>query len=225
MKRFLKSPVLLFLIVSLAVNMLTYNGTRLINSHLHHYDMTSAADAVVPFLPWTILIYLGCYIFWIVNYALGCLQDEEEAERFLCAECIGKLVCCACFLLLPTTNIRPEVLGTGFFDGAMRWLYQTDPADNLFPSIHCLTSWYCVAAVRKQKTIPAWYKWLSVVMALAVCVSTLTTRQHVIPDVIAGVLVAELCFQIIPRTPIYTWYKAALLRIYRFFTKKEATHG
>ena len=225
MKRFLKSPVLLYLIVSLAVNMLTYNGTRLLSHGWRHYDMTSAADSLIPFLPWTIVIYLGCYVFWVVNYGMGCLQDEQEAKRFLCAECMAKLVCWACFLLLPTTNLRPEVDGTGFFDAAMRWLYRTDAADNLFPSIHCLTSWFCVIAVRRQAQIPVWYKAASVVMALAVCLSTLTTRQHVIPDVFAGVLLAELSYQLVCRTHLFDWYDQLLQKLYTICSRKEDPHG
>ena len=30
----------------------------------------------------------------------------------------------------------------------MRFLYQVDAADNLFPSIHCLTSWFCYIGIR-----------------------------------------------------------------------------
>ena len=147
--KFLKKPIPLCLAVSLIVNVLTYNGTRLLTNGLHHYDMTTAADGYVPFLPWTIVIYLGCYIFWVVNYALGCRQDVEEAEHFLCAECFAKLICCTCFLLLPTTNIRPDIVGTGFFDNAMRWLYRTDPA--FFTLLLCLTGIGFLTPVRIKK--------------------------------------------------------------------------
>ncbi len=51
-------------------------------------------------------------------------------------------------------------------------------------------------AVRKQNKIPAWYKALSVVMAILVFVSTLTTKQHVIVDVVAGMLLAEFGYMI-----------------------------
>ena len=50
--------------------------------------------------------------------------------------------------------------------------------------------------VRSQKAIPLWYKLLSVLMALAVCLSTLTMRQHVLADVFSGVLLAEVSYQL-----------------------------
>ncbi len=194
----LNKKVCLWLAASLAINVLTYNGTRLLTSNWYHYDMTTAIEQSIPFVPWTITVYLGCYLFWICNYAMGCFQEEKKAVRFLASECFAKFICCLCFIIIPTTNVRPQVIGEDVFSRAMRWLYCTDAADNLFPSIHCLTSWFCVIAVRNQKTISSWYKYLSVVLARAVCVSTLTTKQHVLPDVVVGVLLAEICYRLIP---------------------------
>ena len=207
-----KSKIPLFLAASLITNMLVYHGTRLFMQGFVHYDMTTEVDRNIPFLPWTITIYLGCYVFWIINYGLGCLQEEECAEHFLCADFFAKLICGLCFVFLPTTNIRPEISGTGLFDNAISWLYHTDAADNLFPSIHCLTSWFCVIAVRRQQTISRCYKILSVLFALAVCASTLTTKQHVIADVIAGIFLAELSFRFVEKSGFLTWYKKQLMR-------------
>lgn len=225
MKDMLKRPIPLFLAVSLIVNVLTYNGTRIITTALYHYDMTTWFDESIPFMPWTITVYLGCYVFWVINYFLGCRQEVSEAEHFLCAECFAKLICCACFLIIPTTNIRPEIIGTSIFDTAMRWLYRTDAADNLFPSIHCLTSWFCVIAVRKQKCIPAWYKVLSVLFALAVCLSTLTTKQHTIADAAAGISLAEGSYWFVKKSGYLKWYRNLLLHFGRKSERRKTDNG
>ena len=225
MRSVLKSTIPLFLAVSLIVNVLTYNGTRLITTGLHHYDMTTWLDERIPFMSWTITVYLGCYVFWVINYLLGCRQETDEAEHFLCAECFAKLICCACFLLLPTTNTRPDIVGTSIFDAAMGWLYSADAADNLFPSIHCLTSWFCVIAVRKQKCIPLWYRVLSVLLALAVCLSTLTTKQHTIADAAAGVLLAEGSYWFVKKSGYLKWYRSLLLRFGRRSERGEPDDG
>ena len=73
-------------------------------------------------------------------------------------------------------------------------LYQVDRASNLFPSIHCLVSWLCFVGVRGKKHIPKWYQVCSCVMAIAVFVSTLTTKQHVVIDVLGGVILAEVSY-------------------------------
>ena len=77
----------------------------------------------------------------------------------------------------------------------MLWVYSVDAADNLFPSIHCLVSWFCYIGIRGREDLPVWYRRFSCVMALLVCASTLTTKQHVLVDVAGGILLAELCLR------------------------------
>lgn len=179
------------LLLAVSFNMLTYYGSRLLTSDRFHYDLSNGLDAQIPVVPWTVTIYIGSYVLWIVNYILGCRQDKETAFRFISADFLAKFVCLLCFLLFPTTNVRPVINGDSIWDAAMRWLYHTDAADNLFPSIHCLTSWFCVIAVRKNKEIPVWYKAVSVIFAVSICISTLTTKQHVWIDVIGGIALAQ----------------------------------
>ena len=96
----------------------------------------------------------------------------------------------------------------------MRMLYAMDAADNLFPSIHCLTSWFCYIAVQDNKNVPRWYRCFSLVMALLICVSTLTTKQHVIVDVVAGVFLARVCFFATAKTKFDALYQKAVTRCF-----------
>lgn len=201
MKLHIKSKEELFesaLTVGLALlwNSVVYYGARLLATSWDHLDMTLPMDSLVPFMPWTIIIYWGCYLFWGANYGLSALQERSERNRFFCADVLSRCICLAFFLLLPTTNIRPEITGNTVWDELMRLLYRVDAADNLFPSIHCLVSWLCWIGVRRRKDIPLLYRYFSLIAALLVCISTLTTRQHVIVDVISGVALAEICYKI-----------------------------
>lgn len=192
----MRIPILL----SLACNMTAYYGSRLIMAGREHYNLSNRLDEQIPFLPWTIVIYWGCYVFWIVNYVIGCRQDEEKAFRFMSADFFAKLVCLLCFLVFPTTNVRPAIYGNSIWDELMRVLYRVDAADNLFPSIHCLTSAFCFIAVRHNEKIPKWYKAASFLMTAGICISTLTTRQHVLADVIAGVALSELSWLFVDKS-------------------------
>lgn len=194
------------LFLTLACNAIAYNGSRLLTTDRPHYNLSNNLDEQIPFIPWMIIIYLGCYIFWIVNYVIGCRQEKEEAFRFIGADLVAKLVCLVCFLVFPTTNTRPVIEGNSIWDELMRILYRIDAADNLFPSIHCLTSWFCFIAVRGNKNVAGWYKAASLLMALSVCVSTLTTKQHVMIDVIAGVALAEGCYLLADKSGFSKWY-------------------
>lgn len=200
----------LILGVAFLWNEAVYLGARQIAQSWYHYDMTTAIDKLVPFLPWTVSIYFGCYLFWCINYYLCAVQKKPERDRFFCADVLAKGICFVLFLLIPTTNIRPEIIGETVWDVLMKLLYQIDTADNLFPSIHCLVSWLCWIGVRKRKDIPVLYRYFSLAMAVAVCISTLTTRQHVIADVVCGVALAEVCFILSGHTKVRGYYSTSL---------------
>lgn len=203
------------LLMAVACNTVTYFGTRLLTAGRVHYDLSCALDGRIPLLSWTVSIYFGSYLFWIVNYILGVRQYREKAFQFISADFAAKLVCLFCFLLFPTTNVRPDIAGGSVWDALMRFLYEIDAADNLFPSIHCLTSWFGFIAVRSSERVPKWYRAASLVIALAICVSTLTTKQHVLADVFAGVVLAEGSYRLVERSGFSRRYRNIMTRLCR----------
>ena len=205
----------LMLLLAVAWNQAAYNGGRLIANSWHHYDMTTSFDNMVPLVPWTVVIYFGCYITWGINYYICTTGDKEVRDHFFMADAISKIICFIFFLAIPTTNIRPEITGTGIWDYGMRFLYGIDNPDNLFPSIHCLVSWFCWIGVRKRKDVHIVYRYFSLLMAIAVCVSTLTTRQHVVVDIIGAIVIAEVCYIIAKPRKINRIYGIVLEKIKR----------
>lgn len=173
------------------LNSLVYWVTQALVAHRSLIDMTTALDRLIPFDPHWVLIYVACFAYWAVNYVLMARQDNWYS--IMTADVLAKLLCGAIFLLLPTTNVRPEITGTGLTDWLMGLIYRLDAPLDLFPSIHCMESWICFRGILGQARTPKWYQAFSGVFALLVCLSTLFTRQHVIADVIAGVLLGELC--------------------------------
>ncbi len=110
---------------------------------------------------------------------------------------------------------RPEVTGTTFWDSALRFLYAIDASDNLFPSIHCLIAWLCWAGVRGNKEVSLPWRVSAAVMAVLVCLSTLTVRQHVLPDVFAGILLGELCYALCGLSAVRNVYTRLVDRLMR----------
>lgn len=198
------------LVIALIFNTIAYNGTRIITTSKYHYNITSPIDNLIPVIPATIIIYLGCYLYWIVNYVIGAGQEDDEAYKFLSADLFAKLICMVIFIAFPTTNTRPVLEDEGFFTEVLKMLYQIDAADNLFPSIHCLTSWFCLIAVRKNPNIKTVYKIISVIITVAICVSTLTTRQHVIVDVAGGIALAEFSYLIVDKIGFTRIYQRSM---------------
>ena len=161
------------------------------------HDITSALDRMVPFQPVWVSVYVLSYPFWVVSYALTARESSrEDWFRFVFADMLSRLICGIIFLAYPTTNVRPDILGDGFWDTLMGLIYSLDPPLNLFPSIHCLASTMSWLGIRKCTGIPVWYRNFTLVFALLIFASTLFTRQHCIADVAGGVLIAAGCFWI-----------------------------
>lgn len=191
------------LVVALIWNGVIYNGSILLTRNAQQWDMTTALEEAIPLQAGWIYVYFGCYLFWAVNYILISRRGQEFWFRFFFADLLAELVCGLCFVLLPCTNVRPEVVGGDLASRLVRLLYQIDPAQNLFPSIHCLISWFCFAGLRGEKRLPAAYRIFCCLFALAVCASTLFLKQHCLPDVVAGVLLAEAAYWLAMKTNFY----------------------
>lgn len=176
------------------LNCAVYWGAQELTRNARAHDLTTALDRTIPFRPEWVSVYFACFVFWAVSYILIARQGKENWFRFAAADMLSRCVCGVFFVVFPTTNVRPPVPGGDLWSVAVRLLYTLDRPANLFPSIHCLVSWLCYIAVRGNAKIPRAYRAFCCAAALAVFASTLLIRQHVIADVIGGVLLAEACF-------------------------------
>ncbi|MCQ2501376.1 MAG: phosphatase PAP2 family protein [Lachnospiraceae bacterium] len=195
----LSRKTILLLFAALGFNFLVYYAGRLLAQGKIHHDITTAIDRKIPFLPCMVWIYWACYLFWAINYYICIKEDKNKPYQFLLAHVIGEVVCFLVFVFFPTALVRPEITGDGFFNLLLKITYTVDEPNNLLPSIHCFVSWLCWIGVRKHPKVPIWYQWVSFVCAVAVCVCTLTIRQHVLLDVITGVLLAEVSYVVAGR--------------------------
>lgn len=203
------------LIACFLINCFIYWGTQFIIKDRYQYDLTSALDNKIPFIKEWVVIYLGCYVFWGINYILVSREGKDKWFRFAFADILAKIICGIIFIVLPTTNIRPQVTGNDIFSFLMRFVYYVDLPINLFPSLHCLVSWYCFIGIRRSKKIPFWYKVFSCVFAILVCLSTQFTKQHYLIDIAGGILIAELCYFFACRTQIYIYLEKMFFRLNR----------
>lgn len=180
------------LCVSLLLNLAAFYGGRLLTQGRAHFSLTLPLDARVPFFPPAIVVYVLTYVFWAAGFVLIARRGRAACFRSLAGEQTAKLLCLACFLILPTAMERPAVTGEGVFAALTRLIYRLDDPDMLFPSIHCLDSWFCFRGAMRTRGTPRWWRVFSLVFALAVFASTLLVRQHVALDVLGGVVVLEL---------------------------------
>lgn len=205
-----------------ALNMIVYSGTMILCKNWVHYDLTTSFDKSIPLISSWMYIYFGCYIFWIVNYIMVARiyrDDRSKFYQFVTTDMMSRLVCAVFYMALPTTNVRPEIVGVSFSDKLLSFLYSIDQPTNLFPSIHCLVSWLCFAGIRKSEKVSSRYKVFSCIMALLVVASTQFTKQHYIVDAVAGIALAEFLFRLNngnpPRVSAYQWVEHIFTRLNR----------
>ena len=187
---------LVSVVFTILTNQAVYQGSKFINLHYPAWDVSLPIDHTFKFHPWTLSIYLGAYVIWFVSYFIIALQDDRsKSERFFSAILLTRVFLLLFFLALPTSaDIRPEITGTSFWGKFTHFIYGVDPPINYFPSLHCMASWFCFIGVRGKKEFPIWWQVVSFILAIAVFISTITTRQHVIIDIPGGIVFAELCY-------------------------------
>lgn len=188
MPRYTWLPVSLVLLT----NLLSFYGSALLNLHRTHYNLTTALDAHIPLAPFFVLFYVLAYVQWVVGFCLIARESRAVCYRLIAGEILAKLCCMVIFLILPTAMERPEITGGGVWNALLRLVYRLDRPVTLFPSIHCLESWFCFRGALYLKKPPRWYPWLSLVMTLLVCASTVLVKQHLAVDIPSALLVAEL---------------------------------
>lgn len=186
------------LISILVLNTLVYSGSAILTGSRYHFDLTMAFDRAVPLIPQFIWIYVLAFPFWGMNYLLAAQRGKDQFYRFVATDITVHIVCLLVFLILPTTNVRPEVTGAAISEKMLQFIYAVDGGSspsNLLPSIHCYVSWMCYRSVKGVEGIPKWYQSFSLVFAVLIIISTQVLKQHYIVDAIAGVVLVEIAWK------------------------------
>ena len=188
------------------MNLLCYNGAKLMQLlfRFEAMNMTTSWDLALGFHPEWSLVYLAAYFFWFYQYTAVARESPRMACRLAAADATGKIICFLFFLFLPTTNVRPDVSGPGFFNFVMRVIYFCDTPTNLFPSVHCFIAWLGTRYLFECRNLrhKALTCTLCTIGSVLIFFSTIFTCQHVFVDVIAGVAVAEIGWLAARFTPL-----------------------
>ncbi len=189
-------PLLIILITHTA----TYYIPMVLTAGYYHYDLTTALDRAIPFLTISIIPYVLTYPYWYFGFLLaGTLENKHFFHIFVAIELLH-VTTFFIFLFFPTTVVRPEVTADTLCSWLTTLIYTMDQPTNLFPSMHCYASWMLWISVRGQKDIRLWYRRCALSFAIIICICTQTIKQHYLPDMIAGVALAELFYWAVGKT-------------------------
>lgn len=181
-KRFYLKTSLLFYLAWVLVFEMVGNYAATLPTH----DLTLGLDRMIPVAAVFVWPYALCYIFPFVPLFL--LKDWHRFNRAILAVILANLTAYVVYFALPISYPRPE-LGGSLSDLILRWEQDFDfqPGANKLPSLHVVFAWIVFIVCRKQG-LKRPTRFLILAGAVLITVSTLFTKQHIILDVILGVV-------------------------------------
>ncbi len=147
-------------------------------------------DDAIPFWPWTAWCYLPFYAGTFL-IAIGGFRHKRLFNRTAVAVvmvmCLGALGHLFVGAEYPRPVLHPPY--PNFSYAFMAWVQHIDPPGNVFPSLHVAhTSMLAFLLLRDRPRLGR----VALVMATLLALSTLTTKQHFIADVLSGYTLAFL---------------------------------
>lgn len=143
-------------------------------------------DLAIPFLPWTFLIYLSDYL--LISYVIVALKDSHSFFSFSRMAFLTLSLCGIFFIFFPTTYPRPPYPANEAWpvDMLLKLMASADTPNNCFPSMHVACTAMATWAMRNQGRRTYTLLWL---WGCAIFISTLTTKQHYVIDIVGGLAV------------------------------------
>lgn len=159
-------------------------------------NLTIPFDGQIPLLPQFVIIYHLWYLFLIFNIGYLLLRDKDEFLNAILSINLGNILAYITFFFFQSRVPRPLVAGDGFFENIVRFTYTIDQPYNGFPSIHVLTTTVMMIALSRMD-IPKSYKVGSLFFGLLIILSTVFVKQHVVLDILGGLIYAGASYAII----------------------------
>lgn len=144
-------------------------------------------ELAIPFVPWTTLVYSSVYLMFPLTPFV--LRRRDEVDRFALAIAIEIVLAGLCFLAFPAEPAYPAASSDlGVWAPAFAAADAVNLRYNMVPSLHVALAASCAFAFAPRVSIAA--RIGLVTWTLAVAVATLTTHQHHVVDVVAGIALA-----------------------------------
>jgi membrane-associated phospholipid phosphatase len=160
-------------------------------------------DQNTPLMPWTVWVYLSEYVFFAAVYT--CVKDLEKLNQYFYSFLALQTVSCVIFVLWPTTfprELYPLTADSSLTYSTFAGLRSNDRPSNCCPSLHVSAVYLSTFLFTRTRRglFPFFFAW-----ATAISLSTLTTKQHYLVDVVAGFLMALLFHWWFSSCVFYRW--------------------
>ncbi len=156
------------------------------------FDLMTDLDRAIPFWPSTMVIYQSYYVMLVVAAAV---VSSRDFVHLLFAALAANFICYAGFYFFTAHFPRPDLAAIApQWRDLYSWVFGQDGPGNTFPSIHVASTTVVALVLLPRKFGVLWGLW-----GLAICLSTMTVKQHFVLDVLGGWVVAAIVYPLVFR--------------------------
>lgn len=160
--------------------------------------MHTALDDYIPFNEYFIIPYLLWFVYVAGAVLYFFFTNKQDYYRLCSFLFIGMTICMIIFMVFPNgTDLRvPVDPEKNICSRLVAMIHSADTSTNVFPSIHVYNSLGVHAAVLNSEALreKAWVRRGSLVLMIAICLSTVFLKQHSVVDVMGGVILAYVMY-------------------------------
>ncbi|HLC63089.1 MAG TPA: phosphatase PAP2 family protein [Candidatus Nanoarchaeia archaeon] len=162
-------------------------------ARLPHYislNFSTSLDNSAKIIPVFVIFYLLAYIFPLVAFLIA--ESESDLKSIFKAFIIQLLISSIFFIAIPVAIVHAQLTTHDIFSQILIFIRTyLDTQWNAFPSHHVASAFLTFLIVRDKKpkyTIPIF------ITSFLIIISTLFTKQHVILDVLAGLILSTIIY-------------------------------
>jgi membrane-associated phospholipid phosphatase len=162
-------------------------------------DLSTPLDRQIPVVPVFVIPYLSFIplVFLVIPWMA--VKSRDVFRSFALSVFISQMILNPLYLLVPATVPRPELASNDIFSTLLRDLvWKADEPLNTFPSNHVTLSVIAILALARlpyaRRVVLPLQLWLGLV-----CLSTMFVHQHIIWDVLSGIVIGSAVYWLVSR--------------------------
>lgn len=163
------------------------------------HSLVTEVDRVIPFVKEFIIPYILWYPFVLVCLLYLYIKDRRVYFRTLFSINLGMIISFIIYFLFQTHVPRPTLEGDGLLIRLVSMIYNGDNPYNCFPSIHVLESYLMIKGIHACRNKSRLAVISTDIMAILIILATVFVKQHVILDVLGGIYLGEIVFNLVPQ--------------------------
>lgn len=147
-------------------------------------------DKYIPLIPVFVIPYFFAIIMFIAAPIFFYIKlGFKKTKPYLITQAVASAFSFIIYALYPTSVMREQITGNGFFENVLKILYSNDRPSAAFPSGHVFQS--IIISYFLWKYFPKTRNYILIILPLIIA-STVFLKQHYLPDIFGGIAVATI---------------------------------